>query len=872
MLLTKLVSTLSLCAAVLAAPAQQKRAVGFNWGSEKIRGVNIGGWLVLEPWITPSIFDNANRGRPQNDIVDEYTLGEKLGSQNALNILRNHWDTFVTWQDFNKIKQSGFNVVRIPIGYWAYDTFGSPYVSGAAVYIDAAIDWARSVGLKILIDLHGAPGSQNGFDNSGQRMDRPTWQQGDTVQRTLQVLRTISQKYAQKSYQDVIIGIELLNEPALYNGLSRDVLAQFYRDGYGQVREVSDTPVIISDGFTAPNSWNGFLTPSDANAQNVAIDNHQYQVFDSNLLKLSPAGHAQQACSNTGAYGGADKWTFVGEWTSAMTDCARYLNGYGRGARYDGTYLGNPKLGECGWRNDLAQWPASYKDDSRRYIEAQIRAFESTTQGWFWWNFKTEGAAEWDAFRLIDAGVFPAIRNGQVEYKFAAADYTGAERKSDPEEIALVRKIDWRLMPTLMVMYFLNYVDRNAIAQARLNNLEEDLGMTGVQFNTCVSILFVGYVLMQVPSNMLITRIKPGIYMSSWMFVWAIVSACTALVQNFGGMVACRFFLGITEAPFYPGATYMLSIFYTRREVATRIALLYCAQILATGLSGLIAAGVFQMDGLRGIAGWRWLFIIEGAVTAFVAIFGFFMLPNTPLTTRWLSPRERELAHARMERDRIGDSTDDVSMMDGLKQACRDPRTWLFCLMQNFHLSACSFNSFFPTVVKTLGFSTTITLVLTCPPFLFAGAAGIATGWSSGRMHERTWHITCGLLVAVVGFVIAASTLNTAGRYIACFIFPVGAYSVNSVIIGWASSTLSQTKEKKAVVLAMTNVGGQIGYIYGAYLWPETDKPRYGIGFGASAGFALLSILCAWIIRAMLIKENKRLRQSTNERIMLYGY
>jgi multisubunit Na+/H+ antiporter MnhG subunit len=117
-------------------------------------------------------------------------------------------------------------------------------------------------------------------------------------------------------------------------------------------------------------------------------------------------------------------------------------------------------------------------------------------------------------------------------------------------------------------------------------------------------------------------------------------------------------------------------------------------------------------------------------------------------------------------------------------------------------------------VVKTLGFSTTITLVLTCPPFLLAGAAGIATGWSSGRMHERTWHITGGLLVAIVGFVIAASTLNTAGRYVACFIFPIGAYSVNSVIIGWASSTLSQTKEKKAVVLAMTNVGGQIGKLW----------------------------------------------------------
>lgn len=176
------------------------------------------------------------------------------------------------------------------------------------------------------------------------------------------------------------------------------------------------------------------------------------------------------------------------------------------------------------------------------------------------------------------------------------------------------------------------------------------------------------------------------------------------------------------------------------------------------------------------------------------------------------------------------------------------------------------------SVVKTLGFNRTITLVLTCPPFLLAGVAGIMTGWSSGRLHERTWHITGGLFVAVVGFVIAASTLNTAGRYVACFIFPVGAYSVNSVIIGWASSTLSQTKEKKAVVLAMTNVGGQIGYIYGAYLWPDTDSPRFGIGFGASAGFALLSIACAWAIRVLLIRENKKLRESTDEHINLYGY
>ncbi|KAH9909806.1 major facilitator superfamily domain-containing protein [Xylariomycetidae sp. FL2044] len=379
---------------------------------------------------------------------------------------------------------------------------------------------------------------------------------------------------------------------------------------------------------------------------------------------------------------------------------------------------------------------------------------------------------------------------------------------------------------------------------------------------------------MQIPSNMLITRIKPGIYMSGWMFVWAVVSACTALVRDYGGLVACRFFLGITEAPFYPGATYMLSIFYTRKEVAARIALLYCAQILATGFSGLIAAGIFAgMDGARGVAGWRWLFIVEGALTALVALFGFFLLPNTPRDTWWLRGAERELAVARMERDRIGDALENqASAWEGLKQACQDKRTWVFCLMQNFHLSACSFNSFFPTVVKTLGFDTTLTLVLTCPPFIMAGIAGILTGWSSGRLHERTWHITVGLAFAIIGFVMAACTLDTAARYVACFIFAMGAYSVNSVIIGWASSTLSQTVEKKAVVLAMTNVGGQIGYIYGAYLWPDYDEPRYGIGFGASAAFALASIVCAWAIRFMLVKENRKIRASTTEHVNLYGY
>jgi glucan 1,3-beta-glucosidase len=171
-------------------------------------------------------------------------------------------------KDFQKIAAAGFNTVRIPVGFWAYSIApGESYTQGAAPYIDSAIAWARQTGLKVWIDLHGAPGSQNGFDNSGQRMTTPTWQQGDTVARTLAVLETITQKYAKPEYQDVVVAIELLNEPLSFD-LNFDELKQFYRNGFDQVRAVSDTPVMLHDGFVSPSTWNGFLCPADDNAQN----------------------------------------------------------------------------------------------------------------------------------------------------------------------------------------------------------------------------------------------------------------------------------------------------------------------------------------------------------------------------------------------------------------------------------------------------------------------------------------------------------------------------------------------------------------------------------------------------------------------------
>ncbi|GKU05731.1 major facilitator superfamily transporter, partial [Fusarium langsethiae] len=324
--------------------------------------------------------------------------------------------------------------------------------------------------------------------------------------------------------------------------------------------------------------------------------------------------------------------------------------------------------------------------------------------------------------------------------------------------------------------------------------------------------------------------------------------------------------------PFYPGALYLLSIYYTRKELATRISLLYTGQVVSTGCSGLIAAATFStLDQVKGIAGWQWLFIIEGSATAVVAVFGFFLLPDDPSETRWLTSEERELCILRISRDTVGQQARG-STWEGFKQACKDPRTWLFCLMQNLHISACSFNNFFPTIVRAMGFKSTTALLLTAPPYFVSGILGIPFAWSSGHFNERTWHITAGLSLAVVGFAISCSTLSSAARYTATFLYATGAYSVGSVILGWVSNTLSQTPEKKSVAYALVNVTANLAYIYCAYLWPSSDGPDYLMGFSSMVAFAVTSIMCAWAMRVWLKKLNRSILDSSENEGALYTY
>lgn len=323
------------------------------------------------------------------------------------------------------------------------------------------------------------------------------------------------------------------------------------------------------------------------------------------------------------------------------------------------------------------------------------------------------------------------------------------------------------------------------------------------------------------------------------------------------------------------------------------MAIFYTGNMIASAFAGLVAAGVFAgLDGAHGLAGWRWyvgmlpvsflaklpltlliarLFIIQGALSIGVACLSFFLLPDHPLQTRWLNEAERQLAHKRIAADTT-QREEATSVWIGLRQALADWRTWVFCLMYNTHISSVSFQSFLPTVVRTLGYNTTTTLALTCPPYLLAAAMAILMSYTSGRFNERTWHITICKCIIIVGFIIPAVTTNIAARFVAIFIFVTFSFGINNIMLGWTSVTLGQTPEKKAVALALCNSLGNMSSVYTPYLWPSSDNPRFLKAWMASISFSAVAVLSVWVMRLSLQRKNTKLRQTAPDTTVFYVY
>ncbi|KAL1869186.1 hypothetical protein VTK73DRAFT_3322 [Phialemonium thermophilum] len=431
-------------------------------------------------------------------------------------------------------------------------------------------------------------------------------------------------------------------------------------------------------------------------------------------------------------------------------------------------------------------------------------------------------------------------------------------------EKKLKRKIDLRLMPCIIIMYILNYIDRNNIAAARLAGLERDLHLSSVQFQTAVSILFVGYLLMQIPSNLFLNKVgKPAIYLPTCMVLWGVISTATAGCSNAAGLLAVRFFLGFVEAAYFPGCLYYLSCWYTRSELGFRTAVLYSGALISGAFSGLIAAGVTsKMDGARGFGAWQWLFIIEGVVTIAVALAAFFILPNFPRTTPWLSEQERALAAWRLEEDIGEDDWIDAqhqTFWQGAKLAFMDIKTYVLLVLLFGIVASGSVTNFFPTVVATLNYSKVNSLLLTAPPYVLAVITTYLNATHADRTGERYWHITIPLWISVAAFILAATTSSVAPRYVSMMLMVPAVYSGYVVALAWISNTLPRPPAKRAAALAFINAVSNSSSIYASYMYPESAGPQYTVAFAVNCCTSFVAIVASTVLRFMLVRLNKKL-------------
>ncbi|KAF3811021.1 hypothetical protein GCG54_00010357 [Colletotrichum gloeosporioides] len=448
----------------------------------------------------------------------------------------------------------------------------------------------------------------------------------------------------------------------------------------------------------------------------------------------------------------------------------------------------------------------------------------------------------------------------------------------EAKQSKIVRTLDMTLLPQLWILYMFNYLNRTNIAQARLDDdFEATLKLGNTDYSTAVALLTVGYMLAQLPSNMLITRVRPAVYLPVCAILWSGVSAATAGVSSPGELFAVQFVLGIIEAPLFPGAVYLMSCWYTRRELALRTALLYSGLVLAQAFSGLIAAGVFSgMSGAAGIAGWKWLFILEAALSAFFALTAFFILPNYPHSktggAMWSMTEEmRRIAVARIEDDRVEEPTDST-VWHGLRLALTDVKTYIFIFMNIFMTSSYGFNNFFPTMVRGFGLgSSTMALVLTAPPYIVGTIVSFCVAWSSDRKKERGYHIMINNCLSITGFVISVATLNTPARYTAAFLYTTGSFSANALVYTWAVSTLSQTPEKRAAGGAIVNIMGHLGNVISPYFFPDSDSPRYTMAMILQIVFAGLTFCMAFTSKTYLRRQNKKLRNVADDTGAMYN-
>ncbi|OAP62100.1 hypothetical protein AYL99_04303 [Fonsecaea erecta] len=431
-------------------------------------------------------------------------------------------------------------------------------------------------------------------------------------------------------------------------------------------------------------------------------------------------------------------------------------------------------------------------------------------------------------------------------------------------ERALVRKLDITLLPALTTLYLLSFLDRSNVGNARIEGLATDLNMTGDQYLTGLTLYFIGYVLFEVPCNLILKIWKPKLWLPTLTLVWGVVSTLMGVTQSRAGFFVVRFFLGVAESGLFPGIVFYLSMWYKRNERQFRVALFFSAASLAGAFGGILAWGIAHMKGIGGYNGWRWIFILEGLLTVVVSISAYFFIHNYPDTAKFLNDEEREYIQHRLKVD--SDATQDEKLdWSNVKKAFTDIKCYLYAF--GFHtlsLPLYTLSLFLPTIIKSLGFSAAQAQLMTIPPYAIAFFLTIALAVLSERYCRRTPFILMSSSLAILGYILLLSDPRPGVSYVGIIFAAAGIYPSVALTLAWPANNVSG-QTKRAVANALQISLGNLGAVIGTQLYRTETAPRYFLGHSFALAYMVANLIVTTTLWLVLKRHNQRREDTATE-------
>ncbi|KAK0612584.1 MFS transporter-like protein [Bombardia bombarda] len=453
----------------------------------------------------------------------------------------------------------------------------------------------------------------------------------------------------------------------------------------------------------------------------------------------------------------------------------------------------------------------------------------------------------------------------------------------------LNRKFDRHILPWLFGIWLFSFIDRSNIGNARIVGLTTDLNIvTGTGFNVALLVFYIPYILVDVPSNLLLKKFKAGVYLPTLITGWGLVCTFTGFTKSFAGLIVCRLLLGLFEGGILGGVILYLSMFYRRHQLLYRSGLFYCAAPLSGAFGGLLASAIGQIS-YGGYVHWPWIYFkpkirfckmmhsdrvsVEGIATVIFGIICFFFMPDTPAMAKFLTDEEKEWALRRMRLD-AGDSTGvDVDEQHyhwkWAKMALLAPQTyfcsfiWFFLLIPLY-----SFSLFLPSIISGMGYRSTIAQLLTAPPNMLGFLVVIASAHFSDKVKSRGIFIIAGTIVSAAGYVMLLVSNANSVKYAGTFLIAAGVFQASPMLMGWAANNLSPHYVRAVGVGMVISIANCSAFI-GTFIYLAKDAPKYTLGHSTSLAALIITLfLCLAQIFYLNWENKKRIAGERDDRLL----